>query len=262
MQLDLCIRSLLVFGSGVSLDKITVIYNVDTKEHRESYDKLKAEYSHINFTEAFNFQRAVFDSCNKSEHVFFIVDDCIFTDYFNIQDITELLSDNRNVLGFSLRLGKNTTYCYPIDKYQTTPTFTNEKHASLKFDWTHGEYDFAYPLEVSSSIYRTADILVFLENCEYNNPNQLEGFLSYYAITFMNTANYLMCYSTSRAFCSPVNKVNKFNGNRSGQYDKYSLENLRKMFMRGMRINPLRFKEYISNSAHQEVELEFVQEGE
>src|SRR4030042_1966805 len=43
-------------------------------------------------------------------------------------------------IGFSLRLGKNTTYCYPLDKGQRLPEFQTIEQDILKYNWTNAEY--------------------------------------------------------------------------------------------------------------------------
>ena len=86
----------------------------------------------------------------------------------------------------------------------------------LLFDWTSGESDFAYPLEVSSSVYRVSDIEPLLKHLDFSNPNILEATLDANKSTYQATKPNLLCYGSSVAFCNPANKVQTvFTANRA-----------------------------------------------
>lgn len=86
------------------------------------------------------------------QHVLFLVDDNLFVRRFAISDIVRALRAHPQAIGFSLRLGRNTTYCYSLDRQQAVPTFSLVEDNMLTFDWTAAECDFGYPLELSSSV--------------------------------------------------------------------------------------------------------------
>lgn len=190
--------------------------------------------------------------------VLFLVDDTIFTADFSIANIEKTLDNNRDALGFSLRLGKNTRYCYMMDRKQPQPEFTSPADGILKFNWTKSELDFAYPLEVSSSIYRLAELFPLLLRVNFNNPNYLEGGLVRFVGQFVASHPMLLCYDTSVAFCNPVNLVQTVSlNNRVSSNKKYTVDELAALFDSGWVINTRSFGHVIPESCHQEMDLTF-----
>jgi len=127
----------------------------------------------------------------------------------------------------------------------------------IKYDWVSAEADFAYPLELSSSIYRIRDILPLLLKIDFNNPNILEGRMAARAKEYASNMPSLLCYEQSAAFCIPVNKVQSIYNNRSGLNSEYSFDHLAQLFESGFRIDINAYDGFIPNSVHQETELFF-----
>jgi len=117
------------------------------------------------------------------------------------------------------------------------------------------EYDWNYPMDISSSMHKSDFIKIVLMNANIQNPNELEYFLDAYK-TF-NQQSLIACYKRSVAFCNPINKVNMGNNNRSGDDPELSIEELLEKFIGGYRINIDRYENFIPNSPHQEVDVEF-----
>jgi hypothetical protein len=174
------------------------------------------------------------------------------------------------VLGFSLRLGTNTTHCYVLDKPQLLPvlmetslpvreSFHNQHNipSVLKFDWTNSDLDFGYPLEVSSSIYRLKDIRPVINILPFQNPNFLESRLSKQAYRFRVNKPYLLCYDKSATFCNPVNKVQVIHQNRVGLNRNYSIEELTRKFEIGERVKVTQYSGFVPTGCHQEVDMVF-----
>jgi len=221
LQLQGTIDSLLLNIEKKSPD-IIVLYTTTDSRHELSYQTLIRENSQIEFIKESNFKNNVIDILDDYSLIFFICDDTIFVNKFNVNHLKKIFLDNYNAIGFSLRLGLNTTYCYAHDTIQTIPSVTYVDAAKdiVRFEWTIAEYDFGYPLELSSSCYRTYDIKLLVSGYSFNNPNELESLLStlYYKIY---ASSYLLCYKTSVAFSNPVNRVQIFNNNRFGIADEY-----------------------------------------
>ena len=115
--------------------------------------------------------------------------------------------------------------------------------------------DFGFPLEVSGSLYRARDLLFILYNTNWENPNTLEGVL-YYNLRGLSYMPEMLLYKTSLCFCNPINKVFlQGNNNRTGNKDKYSVENLLKMYEGGYRIPVNKCYGFVPNACHQEVEI-------
>lgn len=283
LQLDLLLNS---FYSNCVLPNSTDIYVVYTydQEYRQAYNQLIVEQgekrrNNIKFIyeEKFvSFKMSFINIIKNYEYIMFLVDDNIFTNIFSLSQIKSLLDTNPNHIGFSLRLGENTSYCYPIGRKQNIPKeipfdvrilfydfmIAINNPEVFSFDWTKAELDFNYPLEISSSIYRMKDIRHLLENSRYKNPNELEAQL-YANLWQFYGKSMLLSYATSVAFCAPMNKVqNVALNNRSNNMNMFSQESMLTMYKNGFRINPIEFDGFISNGCHQEVALYTLEEYE
>jgi len=189
--------------------------------------------------------------------VLFLVDDNIFVRDFSLADAARALGSRPRALGFSLRLGENTTYCYALDKAQARPEFTRLSGGLLKFKWPAAELDFAYPLEVSSSLYRTRDILPLIASRPFTNPNELEYQMAVSAGAFSEKMPFLLCPERSYTFCNPLNVVQNVTPNRAGASLEYTSQRLANLFDQGYRIRVEGYDGFIPQSCHQEVPLKF-----
>jgi len=193
----------------------------------------------------------------NKEYVLFLVDDNIFIRDFYLKQLISLLSSIPNALGVSLRLGSNITSSYTRDRPLLLPEFTTLPNRMLKYDWTVSDGEFAYPLEVSSSLYRTVDIIPLIVGMAYKNPNELELQMARSAGEFRSKMMFLLCPDRSLTFCNPINMVQTVVPNRSGNNVYYSNEHLAIQFEQGYRIQVNTFKGFLPDSVHQEVDLEF-----
>lgn len=188
-------------------------------------------------------------------YVMFLVDDSIFVDRFRFLDICGVLEDHEDALGFSLRLGTNITYFYPLDRPQNQPKLLALGNHMLKFDWTSAEGDFGYPLEVSSSVYRIDDVFPLVSRARFTNPNVLEARMAEKLRPFMSTRPYLLCYERSVAFCNPINIVQREWPNRAGVDPEQSVDVLADRFDQGYRVDVVGYSGFIPTGCHQEVKL-------
>jgi hypothetical protein len=194
----------------------------------------------------------------RYDHILFMVDDNIFVRNFSSFAAVHVLETNSNALGFSLRLGRNTGYCYSNRCPQEFPEFCEHGEGILGFEWVKQQGDFGYPLEVSSSLYRTPDLLPLLRKLPYNNPNRLEQGLSVSRMLLARRRPDLLCFDQSVAFCAPVNKVQSVVDNRAGKNEAYSSERLNDLFLQGYRIDVEALSGFVPDAAHQEIELPLV----
>ena len=197
------------------------------------------------------FRKDMFSELRGYEYVMFCVDDTIFTHDFSLEYVVKQLEHLPDAIGFSLRLGLNTDYCYMKDKPQFIPSIRSNKGECFAYKWTAAEWDFAYPLEVSSSVYRVEDIYPILENEKFDNPTRLEVVL--HRNRHRPRKDLLMCFDQSVAFSAPFNRVQKmFPGNRS---QKYTAEFFEELYQGGSRIDVESYSGFVTNAAHQEVDL-------
>ena len=254
LQCDLTLKTL--FLQCKEPVGVNIVYKCD-KEYENSYNTLIGEHPEVNFVKQGSFKDDLVSLLGSNKHVLFFVDDCIFTHSFYPSIHVGQLEKYQTILGVSLRLGRNTSYCYPVDKEQKFPTdcFRSSEEQIL-FNWMKSELDFAYPLELSSSIYRAKDILQLISPFNFGNPNDLEAILSG-MLTYCLVRPHLICYDTSRAFCSPMNKVQSVAlSNRAGNAHTYSPQNLLILYEKwGCRLNPASWDGFVSNGCHQEVEF-------
>ncbi len=294
MQLDAVLRSFFLHCHEADQTPISVLYRTSNKKHALQYEQLISEYAsqeNIYFIREENFRKDVLSTLNsfipqsrlynfinllikwggKVPHfvakmifnglpdiqILFLVDDNLFVRDFSLKLISNLLKENTDALGFSLRLGKNTTYCYSLEVQQAIPKFTSLSENISIFDWTKGDSDFSYPLEISSSVYRLGNMFPLILSILFENPNLLEGRLAQKRSLFRIRYPKLLCFEESIAFCNPVNKIQEVNNNFFGINYNYSCEELAQQFDEGYRINVNAYSGFVPNACHQEVELKF-----
>lgn len=290
MQLDAALASFFRHARDASIVRMTVLYKTSTTEHQAQYELLKREYEgRVEFIPEVGFRQQVLDllisalpssrlqhwyhllrkflfplpmtgfASGKLDvgHVLFLVDDNIFVRPFELAGMANALDNHSDALGFSLRLGENTTYCYTMNKPQALPDFEQLPGEILKFQWSESESDFAYPLEVSSSIYPLKRILDMLIGRQFQNPNTLELELSKQRSKHKKKFSALLCFKKSVTFCAPINRVQNIYPNRAGKTEELSPQQLAEIFAQGYRINIDALHGFTPNSCHQEVELIF-----
>lgn len=252
MQVQATIESFLLHCEE-SVD-ITVLYKATSLLHRKQYERLQRRFRDIDFQEEYDFQIQVQSIVSQFQEVLFLVDDNIFIKDFSLSDVTESLRENPDAVGFSLRLGRNTVYCYAKDKKQKLPEFEVLDNGILKYSWTQSVYDFSYPMEISSSVYQVCDIIGLLKERQYSNPNYFEGMLASSVNMCRGSRNKLLCYDQSVVFSNPANLVQNVSDNRCS--GNYSVDELAKRFDAREKFDVEALSGFVPNSCHQEVEIE------
>lgn len=259
MQLDAVLRSLSLHCEDIENIDIKVLYLTSDSTHEEQYNKLIDSYAFTEFIKETDFKEQVLSCIKTYEYVLFLVDDIMFVRDFSITNVVESLGNNDDALGFSLRLGMNTTYCYMLDHQQKLPCFTPIDHETLKFTWTDAEYDFNYPLEISSSVYRVSDIYPLALKLEFSNPTIMEFTMYCNSYSFGSSKSCILCKRNSIAFGNPINLVQNISGsNRHGTKIRYSVKELSEMFDKGYRIDVEKYSMFTPKSCNEEVELKFI----
>lgn len=294
LQLDATLKSLIAHCKDFEMMNLAIIYSTTDSTHNRQYQRLTSDFSNyenIHFIKEKNFRQdlnyllmehgelqgllrmilvlapfskpfaRLFESSFKKikgKYVLFLVDDSIFVKSFTLAACIKALMSNPKALGFSLRLGKNTSYCYPKDATQRLPAFTVLFNAVMAFDWTKAELDFTYPLEVSSSIYRIGEISHLLTLFSFANPNQLEGEMAKRQNLYKAKLPRLLCFEQSVAFSNPANKVYLRGNNRYDISGMATVEHLSKAFDDGFRVDIKAFKDFVPGGCHHEVKLPLV----
>ena len=250
MQAELAIRSFYKYCQDDNKRiKTFVLYKTDDDVHQESYDILINEYVDVNFVKETNFKNNLLDIIADNKYVLFCVDDTVWINNFNIDECINLINSVPSTIGMSFRLGQNTTYCYSADIRQDVPYMFPITEDIAFYPWTEFKYDYNYPIEVSSSLYRTDIIKNILFYSPYINPNTLEWQM-YLSSQMMKHYYNLICYKTSRAFSIPMNRVQQTNSNRTGDNEEYMPYALAEEFIRGYRFKLM--ENFVPNSCHME----------
>jgi hypothetical protein len=167
-----------------------------------------------------------------------------------------------HLLAFSLRLGLNTTHCYPHGRDQLMPAALSVKADRIVWDWFGQDGDFGYPFSLDGHVLWPGVVRALAEKEEWSNPNQLEDAL-------MRSASGIYGHGLTRMGSPkdsclvgvPANQVSATHGsNRAMDAPAYMPEALNEMFLDGWRIN-WRAMDYSGvNAAHCELTYVFERE--
>lgn len=258
MQLEALLASLFLHcRDGASLWPI-VLYTCSGNGFSRQYQEVAETYPQVLFLAEKDFAAQVTVILRAFPHILFLVDDTLFVRDFSVGQLIGLLASHPGAAGVSLRLGRNAGYCYPLGRPQALPPFRDLGNGFLSYDWPVADGDFAYPLEVSSSCYRTADILEAIGGAAFANPNELEGLMAANAGRLLPTKRSLLCPALSLAFSNPVNIVQTSCTNRFAPQLGYTAEALAELFDQGRRVDVGRYRGFTPTACHQPVELVFV----
>lgn len=253
-QLDLLLRSITSNAPNL-FDGINVIWKASDQRMERAYEIIAKEHTEIClFKEQLNFRKQVQGLLSWSrDYACFLCDDDIFYREIPEQSIEDMLKLNTDVLGFSLRLGENTTYCYPMQRQQALPTFDPLLDMNVWY-WKEAEFDFAYPGSLDGHIFRR-DHLRVLTGGEYGNPNQLEEVLN--KACYCTTVPKFASFRESVLVGNPTNRVNDTHPNRYGDYHDSDTETLNDKFLRQNRLQLHKMRFDNINGAHKEMRLVF-----
>lgn len=289
LQLDGCLRSLTRHLEDASVVHVVVVYRATSVRLQGQYDELaRSAVSGAEFVAETSFRSQVlgilgrWDSASvreaswrsvtrlwrtdplppetalsSTQHVLFVVDDTLFVRSIPLEAAVDTLQSSPEALGYSLRLGRNTTYSYVLDRPQRPPEFLSIGKGILRYDWTSADGDFGYPLEISSSLYRIADIRALTTRGSFADPNTLESLVATQTRRFSRSKPFLLCSEDSVAFSAPLNRVQAVYENRAGGKGEWSVTSLAERYDKGQRINIRALDGFVPASCHQEVELSF-----
>lgn len=232
-----------------------VIYAASSEAHERSYRHLETELPWVEFVRASDFKADLLRSIDGFSYFLFLVDDNLFVRAVSLTRCREWLERRGEAVGFSLRLGRNTRYCYTLNRPQALPQLDVLEPNFLAFRWTGQEADFGYPLELSSSIYRVEEIRAMLEQLPYRHPNSLEGMMAQCAQAYAPIRPVLLCPEFSITFCASLNRVQSVALNRAGETHGRSADELRCLFDARQRPDFERDQGYTPGGCHEEVPL-------
>jgi len=261
LQLDGTLRSFSRQCVDAQDIAVRVLYIASTSRLRSLYSELKREHPNVQFVNEGSFRRDLLLLLKLHEQVLFVVDDTLFVRDFSLVECAESLRRTPDAIGVSLRLGQNATNCYALSTPQKVPDLHAVNESLWGYRWPDAEHDFAYPLEVSSSVYRVADLMPLLQASSFCNPNMLEADLAAQMWRFRKSHPRVLCYDTAVAFSAPLNRVQTVCENRAGGEESLSASCLATRFAAGWRVDVACFDGFTPTGCHQEVELPLVCSG-
>ena len=261
LQLDGALRSLRHHLLDPESLAVKVIWTASSWRNSELYRRLGNEHPYAELIEEKDFKAQLIAATLGYQNVLFVVDDTIFVRPFSVASAAAVLTQDQHVLGFSFRLGRNIDYCYTQNRAQSPPDWRPRADGTLAFRWVGADADFGYPIEVSSSLYRSVDVRPLLKDLRYRNPNTLEAALAGTAGTFSASRPDLACLNVSAAFSAPVNVVQGVFVNRAGDEVPQSAPALAEAFRMGMRLDVEALAGFTTRSPHQEIRLPLKRRG-
>lgn len=204
MQLHAYLESLIRL-SDCEEEQIYVLYR---EERPIRYDKVKSYFPHIHWIAETCFSEQLQEIVSKSEeYIMFGCDDVLFLDRFCFKDMEMYLSNHEQVLGFSLRLGRN---IHPLPKGMV------HEDSFFTWNWTENSGHYGYPWELDCTLYRRKDILEVFREAGIENlktPNYLESVPEDEPQRYFKRSRLAGYYEQNKAIVITVNRVQETHKN-------------------------------------------------
>jgi glycosyltransferase involved in cell wall biosynthesis len=255
LQCDGALRSLHEHGADVGECSIVVLFACSSELHARTYARLKEDWPQVCFVQETDFRAEVLRLIESRTFVLFLVDDSIAVRPFSIAALCEALRRDSRALGVSLRLGRETRYCYSLSRPQRPPSFSITDDGLLRYRWEGADADYGYALEISSSLYRRGEVEEMLRNVPFENPTSLEDRLAEALPLMASSKPFLLCPETALVFSNPLNRVQQIAHNRSGLSPGNEVAALAALYEIGERIDAEAYSGFRPNACHQEVPL-------
>jgi len=251
LQLHALLSSFCFHVRGIS--DLYILYHCSTEEYGDAYKKLVSQFSEFTFVRESSFHNDTLGLLNRirGRKLFFLVDDIIFIDEFNVAAIQNI--DLRSYV-VSLRLHPKVTYSYMLKRSEKPPHFSQKYDSLLEFDWSLGEVDWAYPLSVDGHIFEALEIRRLIKRSRFYAPNSLEASLQRFTKKIAIRKKGL-CFTTPKIINFPINRVQTEYNNAAGNTDP---REFLRLFNEGFRVDFLRYQGQIFNAVHVETDLPLV----
>lgn len=256
LQLDSLLSSLYCYIKGTF--EVHVLYATENDRYGKAYEQLIEERKNTKLLYFYKQRESFKESLKQilsntvSTRVFFLVDDLLFKNHFDLTKIDHINPDKEI---FSLRHGNHLNYCYAMNKTQPLPIFT-QKEFFLQWKWNRSTLDWAYPLSVDGHLFNKNDAFFWAENLSYKAPNSFETALQCFKKYYENLSG--ICCCESIIFNNPCNKVQTEVSNVHGQNNSLSQLALLKLWEQGYRIDFNALEGFPNISVHQEVSFPLI----
>ena len=243
MQLDALLTSMNRYAGHIfRTPSVSVLYRADGT-HKKSYHRLQQDHGGLWIEERGGFDQGFQNAFQhvRTPYLAFFTDDDIF--------FREPIEDpviQPGTVGYSFRLGKNTTWCYMLKQDQSASIGSGNG----TFEPVTRTGDFTYPFSIDGHIYRSDDVKTWIRGITFNNPNQFEDRVRH------NVPQLPLCYAAESSLVNiPWNAVSD-DANQS-MWGRSNAEVMNALFLDGMRIDPDRMDFSNVIGCHQEIDLRF-----
>jgi len=257
MQLFALLESIETYMTG--LDQVWVLYRADDDRYEAGYGQVKETFPQVTYMQQ-TMQPNNFKSLTirwlrntQSPYIMFAVDDIIVKDEVDCEYCTELMQQT-GAYGFYLRLGKNTTYCYPLSSMHRVPPLELVCDDVYSFLPSQGSGDWYYPHTVDMTMYKKDEVRKDFYQMNYHNPNSLEGNWTGRARRAIQSKS--LCFGLSKIVNLPLNRVQNTCRNRTMNF-MTPLE-LLELFEQDYRIDIAPLYQIKNKSAHMNYEPSFI----
>jgi len=175
---------------------------ISNEEYQAMYNK---------WLERHNFSPLLSNMVGKrNKYTNFLCDDSVYFGSLHPSDISVTM-DDRNVVCFSTWLGLNTTYFYMEDKHHKLDNYTKWNN-TVMWEWREQEQELGFPSSINGNIFRTDDILKYLEKMKFGTVNKFEAIWSG---QMKKEGELMAAYNKSIVVNIPMNRIQKdYPGNR------------------------------------------------
>lgn len=258
LQLDGLLRAWEGLCADPDRSHVTVVWRSSIQGGEAAYGNLVGEWSGrpwLSFRRQGDYKADALAVLRSADFIFFLSDDNMATRRFQLSEAEQSLIDDVETLGFSFRLGRGMTYCYPLDKDQRVPQLLDLRTSQISWSWLDQDCDWGYPLEVSSSLYRTSDVLPILEAAAFSNPNQMEVALASRYLDFGYLKSYMRAYEKPVFYSMCVNEVSDGWANRCRRLPNESVGELLARYNEGWRLDYHAYADLPITACHMETDL-------
>lgn len=254
-QLDLLLSSLKEKVKSVS--NVTVLFLSSNESFTKAYQICQDEHPGINFIREVNFKHQVDSWINDPKRSFasmMLVDDIVFKQDLDLNEISNLLYHNNHILCYSPRLGLHLTDCYTMNEKNVSAPNGNLINEYFAWDWTTGKLDWNYPLSVDGHVFRTSELASWITYLNFNNPNTLEAAMQQvqFHVVLQQT---MICNRISKLVNIPMNRVQNTFQNRFGEVSHVELN---EKYLDNNRIDRSYYYSIINKGCHEDLPIVWV----
>lgn len=158
---------------------MTVMYQDSDADFERGYSKLMDKYKNVNFIQTSEPKQTMFAMLKECEETF----TALFTDedmfYHKVNKggeeiIEEVFESHKDLLAFSLRLGRNVTVNKQFGSPNTIIPLNDQRDNHLLVDWSKHYLDFGFPLCVHGHVFRTKEIRKLANKVRWKHFDELQ----------------------------------------------------------------------------------------